>query len=127
MRQVFPPVALPYHINSKVSNDSGNLGNARGLYHRGTLLAVGKARSFVFVGVYTTKFFAVCVGDGDQPVMMLAAAVFIEGGFVCFCRVFGGAFCHGSFPVLDGSDANYRKLKEQAQVPREVVTGFSAK
>jgi hypothetical protein len=28
----------------------------------------------------------------------------------------------GISPVLDVSDANYRKLKGQAQVPREVVT-----
>jgi hypothetical protein len=27
---------------------------------------------------------------------MLAAAVFIEGGFVGFCRVLCGAFCHGA-------------------------------
>jgi hypothetical protein len=27
---------------------------------------------------------------------MLAAAIFVESGFVCFCGVFGGAFCHGA-------------------------------
>jgi len=92
---VFPPVALPYHITQERSEVLGDLRDARGLHHRGTLLAVGEARGFVLVGVYATKFFAVGVGHGDQPVMMLAAAVFIEGGFVCFCRVFGSAFCHG--------------------------------
>ena len=78
----------------------GNLRDARGLHHRGTLLAVGEARGFVLVGVYATKFFAVCIRHGDQPVMMLAAAVLIEAGLVCFCGVLGGAFCHGAFLFL---------------------------
>jgi hypothetical protein len=32
--------------------------------------------------------------------MMLAAAVFIEAGLVCFCGVFGGAFSHGAVLFL---------------------------
>ena len=88
------------HQFKENSDRSGNLRDARGLHHRGTLLAVGEARGFVLVGVYATKFFAVCVRHGDQPVMMLAAAVFIEAGLVCFCGVLGGAFCHGAFLFL---------------------------
>ena len=78
----------------------GNLRDARGLHHRGTLLGVGEARGFALVGVYATKFFAVSVRHGDQPMMMLAAAVFIEVGFVRFCGVLGGSFCHGAFLFL---------------------------
>jgi len=82
------------------SDRLGNLRDARGLHHRRTLLAVGEARGFILIGVYAPKFFAVSVRHGDQPVMMLATAVFIEVGFVSFCGVLGGAFCHGAFLFL---------------------------
>jgi hypothetical protein len=84
-------------------------------------LPVRKARGFIFVGVNAAKFLAVGIINGDQPVMMFAAAVSIESGFIIFCGALGGALCHVA--VLSPSWwMDYYKQTKNTQVPREVLT-----
>jgi hypothetical protein len=73
------------------------LRDTRGFYDRRALLAVGKARGFFFVGVHAAKSLAVRVKHSNQPVMMLAAPVFVEGGLFVSRAAFGGAFSHDAF------------------------------
>jgi len=84
-------------------------------------LAIGKASSFVLVGIHTAELFAVGVKNGDQPVMMFAAAVFIKGGLFVFQAALRWSLGHGAilldFPMMP----NYRKQRNVSQVPREVL------
>lgn len=63
-------------------------------------MPVRKASGFIFVGVHTSKLFAVGVKNGDQPVMMLAAAVFIEGGFFVSRTALRWSLGHGAILLI---------------------------
>ena len=57
-------------------------------------MTVRKARGFVLVGINAAKFLAVGIINGDQPVMMFAAAIPVKSGFVFFRGALGGALSH---------------------------------
>jgi len=97
------------------------LRNARGLYYRRALLAIGEARGLIFIRVHPAKFFAVGVKDGDQPVMMLAAAVFIKGGLFVFRAALGWSLGHGAILLVFPMMPHYRKQRNVSQVPREIL------
>jgi hypothetical protein len=63
-------------------------------------LPVGEASGFIFVGVDTTEFFTVSIIDGDQPMMMLATAVLIEGGFFVSRAAFRWGLGHGAILLM---------------------------
>ena len=107
-RQVLPLILLPFRIIRKLLR-SRHLGYARGLHYRRALLAIGKACGFFFVGVHAAKLFAVGVKYGNQPVVVLAAAIPIEGALLGFGVGLGGALGHGAVLFLYSSAANYRK------------------
>ena len=101
-----------------------NLGYAGRLHHRRALLAVGKAGGFVLVGIHTTELFAVGIINGDQPVMMLAAAVFIKGGLFVFRTALGWSLGHGAILLVFPMMPHYRKQRTVSQVPQETLAGY---
>lgn len=86
-------------------------------------MAVRKARGLIFVGINTAEFLAVSIGNGDQPVMMFAAAIPVESGFVFFRGALGGALSHVAILFFGLVVGNYYKQMKNTQVPLEVLTG----
>lgn len=66
-----------------------DLVNARGFHDRRTALAIGEAGGFFFVGIDAAERFAVGVTNGDEKMMMTAAAVFAEFRFFIADGLFG--------------------------------------
>jgi hypothetical protein len=85
-------------IKSNGVCESGYLRDAGGLHDWRTFLAVGKARGFVFIGIHAAESFTIGIEHSDQPMMVLAAPVSIESGFIQFRAAFGVGFCH--IPIL---------------------------
>ena len=96
---------------------SGDQRDARGLDHRRAALAFGETRGLFLVRVHASKLFAVRVINGDQKMVVLAAAILAKtislgllGGYLL------GHFTHS----LCAEIACRQCLKEEAdaQVPR---------
>ena len=76
--------------------ESGNLRNTGGFYHRGPALSLGEARGFVLVGVHAAELLAIRVVNTHEPMVMFAAAVPGEG-ILIFVRC---VFSHFARPSL---------------------------
>jgi hypothetical protein len=74
----------------KTKERSRNLSNPGGLYHWGAALALGEARGFVLIGIYTAKLLAIGVVNADKPMVMFPAAVPAKR-VLFFLRI---VFCH---------------------------------
>jgi hypothetical protein len=100
--------AFAYSAVNQVENPrSRNLTDARRLNDGRPALALGKTRSFIFVGVHAAEFFPVRVVHGDEPMVMLPAPILAESTFFFTRRFLDRYFCHSDFPVLEGSLRHY--------------------
>ena len=100
--------AVPYStVNQAENSRSGNLTDARRFDDGRPALALGKTRSFIFVGVHAAELFPVRVVHGDEPMVMLPAPILAESTFFFTRRFLDRYFCHSDFPVLEGSLRHY--------------------
>lgn len=98
------------------------MGNAGRLDHGRLALAVCKSGCLFSVGVDAAEFFAVGIGNRNQPMMVLSSLVRIER----LVFVSRGLFSHKYLLALHSAawfvHANYRKNQAFAQVLIEAVT-----
>ena len=87
-------------------------------------MPVGKAGGFVLIGIHTSKLLAVGIKNGDQPVMMLAPAVFVKGGSLVFRAALGWSLVHGAILLVFRMMPHYRKQRTVSQVPQETLAGY---
>jgi hypothetical protein len=79
--------------------ESGDLGNPGGLYHRRAALALRETRGFILVGVNAAELFSIGIIDTDEVVVMFAAAIFAEGTLASIRTSCRYGFCHVDHPI----------------------------
>jgi hypothetical protein len=100
---------------------SGNLCNTGGLYHRRTALPLRVARGFALVRIHAAELFSISVINAYEEMMVLAAAVGAESSFAFFRVLFFRGFRHCDHPSLWKIRQHYLKESSAAQVPGKIV------
>ena len=93
---------------------SRNLRDTSGFDDRRALLSLGEPRGFIVIRVHAAKPFSVRIEDGDEPVVVFAAPIFLK------C-VFHFPF-QRTLPATQRFSMKYRSFSPRAQVPREIVS-----
>jgi hypothetical protein len=78
---------------------SRNLGNPSRLYDRRAALPLGESVGLILVRVHAAKLLPVGIEDADEPMMMFAAAIFLERRSAPSRTFFRLTFCHVGHPL----------------------------